>query len=170
MLFCSWGTAERLTAELSAVRDQLCQKEQELRVATEKLKEKEEMLRAIGEGGTTPELLLELHQQNTLNDFPPSSCSTQTFRMAAASKVSMLFAAFALPNDAHDPFRQGLSWRRPPYADVFHTCNRVCGCLEGHGHLYKPNQTEDRSLERAQERWMPSVSLCRGKKSRISRR
>ena len=33
----------------------------------EKLKENEEMLRSIGgEGGTTPELLLELHQQNTL--------------------------------------------------------------------------------------------------------
>jgi 16S rRNA U1498 N3-methylase RsmE len=95
MLFCSQGTAERLTAELSAARDQLYQKEQELRVTTEKLKEKEEMLRAIGgEGGTTPDLLLELHQQNTLNDFPPSSCSTQTFRMATASKVSMLFVAF----------------------------------------------------------------------------
>jgi hypothetical protein len=67
MLFCSWGTAERLTAELSAVRDQLCQKEQELRVTTEKLKEKEEMLRALGgEGGATPEFLLELHQQNAL--------------------------------------------------------------------------------------------------------
>ena len=58
---------ERLTAELSAVRDQLCQKEQEFRIVTQKLKEKEEMLRTLGgEGGTTPDFLLELHQQNSL--------------------------------------------------------------------------------------------------------
>ncbi len=68
--------------------------------------------------------------------------------MAAASKVSMLFAAFALSNDAHDPLRQGLPWRRPPYADVFHPGNQVCGCLEGHGHLYRPNPgSEARSVK-----------------------
>jgi hypothetical protein len=58
---------QRLTAELSDVRDQMLLKEQELSVAIEKLKEKEEMLRTMTrDGGATPELLIELHQQTAL--------------------------------------------------------------------------------------------------------
>jgi hypothetical protein len=61
-----------------SVRDQIRQKELELSVANEKLKEKEEMLTAItGEGGATAELLMELHQQTALHARHGRRCRPQ---------------------------------------------------------------------------------------------
>ena len=62
------GTADRLAGELSAARDELCQREHELSVCARQLKEKEETLEALASAcGAGPDFLLELTCQRTLS-------------------------------------------------------------------------------------------------------
>ena len=65
---CAQGTAERLAAELAAVRDELCQRERELSECARQLKEKEQTLEALASAcGAGPDFLLQLTCQRTLS-------------------------------------------------------------------------------------------------------
>jgi len=61
-------TADRLTGELSAARDELRQREHELSVCSRQLKEKEETLEALASAcGARPDFLLQLTCHRTLS-------------------------------------------------------------------------------------------------------